>query len=151
MQTRVGKKIKKTTRKRTSDAGFSLIELLVVLGILALVATLSAPYVLRYLGTAKSQTAKTQIANLVSAVELYYLDVSAYPNQSIGPSALLQAPPEVKGWNGPYIRQKTAIVDPWQRPYVYRLPGKNGAFDIYSLGRDGKPDGTGEDADVTSW
>ena len=135
----------------TSDAGLTLVELLVVLAILALVATLVAPQVLRYLGSAKSQTSEAQIGNLVSAVELYFLDVSQYPPQSTGLGALQIAPDGAKGWNGPYLRQQKAIIDPWGRPYIYRFPGKHGAFDIYSFGRDGQPGGDGEDRDVTSW
>lgn len=137
--------------RRSGQTGLTLVELLVVLAILAMVATLAAPRAMRYLGYARGQTTKTQINNLVSAVELYYLDVSDYPPQASGLKALLEAPDGVVAWNGPYIRPSKAIVDPWGRPYVYRFPGEQGTFDIFSLGKDGKPGGEGEDQDVTSW
>lgn len=133
------------------DAGLTLIELLVVLGILSLFAALAAPQVLRYLGSARSETAKTQIGNLVSAVELYYLDVGSYPPQDAGLKALTEAPAQARAWNGPYLKKSGALVDPWGRPYLYRHPSQHGAFEIVSLGRDGQAGGDGEDHDITSW
>lgn len=134
-----------------ADAGLTLVELLVVLGILALVTSVAAPQVLRYLGTAKTGTARTQLSHLVSAVELYFIDVGAYPPQDIGLKALLEAPAETSRWNGPYLKKEMALIDPWGRPYSYRFPGQRGDMDIFSLGRDGQTGGTGEDADLTSW
>jgi general secretion pathway protein G len=135
-----------------TDAGFTLIELLVVLGILVMLATLVAPQVLRYLGGARSDAAKTQINSLLSATELYYLDVGAYPPSDQGLNALIVAPPQAKRWNGPYLKKGgLAPLDPWGKPYVYQFPGKHGSVDIFSLGRDGQPGGSGEDADVASW
>lgn len=133
------------------DAGLTLVELLVVLAILSLFAALAAPQVLRYLGSARSGTAKTQIANFVSAVELYYLDVGSYPPQDLGLKALVEAPPQAPGWKGPYVKKASALNDPWGRPYVYRQPGQHGAFEILSLGSDGQAGGEGDDQDVTSW
>lgn len=133
------------------DAGLTLIELLVVLAILSLFAALAAPQVLRYLGSARSETAKAQIANLVSAVELYYIDVGSYPPQDTGLKSLTEAPAQAKGWNGPYLKKTGALSDPWGKPYLYRHPGQNGPFEILSLGRDGQVGGDGEDRDVTSW
>lgn len=134
-----------------ADAGLTLIEVLIVLAIIALFATIAAPQVLRYLGTAKSETARTQVANLVSAVELYYLDVGQYPSAETGLSALVDRPANQPRWRGPYIKKSSALVDPWDRPYRYRRPGEQGDFDIFSLGRDGEPGGEGEDADIRSW
>ncbi|HJZ34010.1 MAG TPA: type II secretion system major pseudopilin GspG [Hyphomicrobiaceae bacterium] len=133
-----------------SDAGFTLFELLVVLGILALLATFAAPQVLRYLGKARSETAKIQINALASAVELYALDNGGYPPQQVGLGALMQAPPGALRWAGPYLKKAEGLVDPWGRPYQYRNPGRSGPFDIFTLGRDNAPGGTGEDQDVAN-
>lgn len=136
---------------RQDTRGLTLIELLVVLGILALFATLAAPQVLRYLGSAKSQTAQTQIGHLVSAVELYFIDVGDYPGATQGLESLVENKSGIAGWSGPYIKKKSSLIDPWKRPYIYSHPGKHGAFDLLSYGRDGKELGDGEDRDITSW
>ncbi len=133
-----------------ANAGLTLVEVLVVLGILALVGAIATPQVLRYLGAAKTQAAQTQISNLTSALELYYLDTSRYPDQRQGLTALVTDPGDVKGWNGPYIRQPRALTDPWGRPYLFRSPGKKSPFDVFSLGRDGVEGGDGEDKDVST-
>lgn len=133
-----------------SQAGFTLIELLIVLGILALLASLAAPQVLRYLGTARTETAKIQINAIVSALELYALDNAGYPPQQAGLAALMQPPQGATRWNGPYLKKAQGLVDPWGRPYQYRAPGRSGPFDVFTLGRDNAPGGTGEDRDVTN-
>jgi general secretion pathway protein G len=138
------------TAPRGGDAGFTLIELLIVLGILALLASVAAPQVLRYLGTARTETAKIQINAIASALELYALDNGGDPPQQIGLKALMEAPQGAARWNGPYLKKAQGLVDPWGRPYQYRQPGRAGPFDIFSLGRDNAPGGTGEDRDVTN-
>jgi general secretion pathway protein G len=132
------------------QAGFTLFDLLVVLGILALLATFAAPQVLRYLGKARSETAKIQINALASAVELYALDNGGYPPQQAGLSALMQPPPGAVRWAGPYLKKAEGLVDPWGRPYQYRNPGRNGSFEIFTLGRDNTSGGAGEDQDVSN-
>lgn len=132
------------------DAGFTLIELLIVLGILALLAGLAAPQVLRYLGTARSETAKIQINSIVSALELYALDNAGYPPQQVGLGALMQAPQGATRWNGPYLKKAQGLIDPWGHPYQYRIPGRSGHFDLFTLGRDNAPGGAGEDRDVSN-
>jgi len=132
------------------QAGFTLFELLVVLGILALLATFAAPQVLRYLGKARSETAKIQINAIASAVELYALDNGGYPAQQVGLGALMQSPPGAVRWAGPYLKKAEGLIDPWGRPYQYRNPGRNGSFEIFTLGRDNAPGGAGEDQDVTN-
>lgn len=139
-----------TARRVGTDAGFTLIELLIVLGILALLATLAAPQVLRYLGKARTETAKIQINAISSALELYALDNGVYPPPQIGLGALVQRPHGATRWNGPYLKKAAGLVDPWGRPYLYRLPGRAGAFDVFTLGRDNAPGGTGEDNDVAN-
>jgi general secretion pathway protein G len=134
-----------------ADAGFTLLELLVVLGILTLIATVAAPQVLGYLGQARSQAAQVQIKNIATALELFYLHNGGYPNEQIGLTALVKAPAGVPTWQGPYLKSADGLSDPWGRPYQYRVPGRYGQFDIYTLGRDNKEGGGGEDRDVKSW
>lgn len=133
---------------REEEAGFTLVELLVVLAIIALLATLIGPKVLGYLGGAKRDTAQMQIRNLSSAVDLYYLSTGLYPAPEQGLQALTEPPQGVAGWSGPYIQNKSALTDPWGHPYLYERT-RNG-YAVKSLGRDGKPGGEGEDADLTS-
>ena len=132
------------------DAGFTLLELLVVLGIIALLATVAAPQVLRYLGTARTETAKAQLSALSTAVELYALDNGGYPPPQVGLASLMQAPTGATRWRGPYLKKAEGLVDPWGRPYQYRVPGRNGPFEVFTLGRDNAPGGAGEDQDVAN-
>jgi general secretion pathway protein G len=131
-----------------TEAGFTLVELLVVLAIIAMLATLIGPKVIGYLGGARRDTAAMQIRNLSSAVDLYYLAAGTYPTQDQGLGALVEAPPGQAGWNGPYIQNKSALTDPWGHAYLYQATGKG--YLIGSLGRDGKAGGSGEDADISS-
>ena len=137
-------------RRARREAGFTLIELLIVLGILALLASVTTPQVLRYLGTARTETGRVQISAIVSALELYAIDNGGYPPQEVGLTALLQAPQGAIQWNGPYLKKAQGLLDPWGRQYQYKVPGRAGPFDVYMLGRDNAPDGTGEDRDITN-
>jgi general secretion pathway protein G len=139
------------SRRRGREDGFTLIELLVVLAILGLLIGLVAPQVMKYLGRARSDAARVQIQNIAGALDLYRLDMRRYPNQQEGLQALVEMPPGTNGWNGPYLQQKKVPLDPWNRPYVYRIPGEHGEYDLYTLGADNAPGGTGEDQDVTNW
>ncbi|HWB47880.1 MAG TPA: type II secretion system major pseudopilin GspG [Stellaceae bacterium] len=138
-------------RSTPAEAGFSLIELLVVLAILGLLIGLVAPPVIRYFGRAKSDVAKVQIHDLESALDLYRLDLGRYPGQSEGLSALVEKPAGLDRWQGPYLKQKTVPADPWGHPYRYRIPGEHGEYDLYSLGADDAPGGTGENQDIANW
>jgi general secretion pathway protein G len=138
------------TKHNTRDAGFTLIELLVVLGIIAMLATFVGPQVLRYLGKARSDTARAQISAISTALELYALDVGTFPPQQAGLSALIQQPANIPNWRGPYLKRAEGLADPWGRPYNYKFPGSKGAPEVSTLGRDNAPGGTGEDADITS-
>jgi general secretion pathway protein G len=131
-----------------AQAGFTLIELLIVLGILALLAGIATPQVLRYLGKARTEAAKVQINAISSALELYALDNGGYPPGQVGLVALVQQPQGASRWNGPYLKKAQGLTDPWGRPYQYRFPGRAGSFEVFSLGRDNAPGGTGEDSDI---
>jgi general secretion pathway protein G len=131
--------------------GFTLVELLVVLAILGLLVALAAPRVIQYLSKAKTDTAEIQIEKLGGVLDLYRLEVGRYPTQEEGLEALVERPPQVDNWNGPYLKNRESLTDPWGEPYVYRHPGEHGDYDLYSLGADGKDGGDGEDRDVTSW
>ncbi len=140
-----------TPTKPRPDAGFTLLELLVVLAIMGLLAAIVAPQVLKYLGSSRSQTAKVQIQNIDAAAELFRLDVGRYPTPEEGLTALVTAAPSAQGWNGPYLQKATALKDPWGQPYLYRAPGQHGEIDVYTLGSDKAEGGTGEAKDVGNW
>lgn len=130
-------------------SGVTILEILVVLAIIALLASVVAPRVIGQLGKAKSQTAALQIDNLVSAVQLFYIDTGRYPSETEGLPALFSEPAGAEGWSGPYLDTEEALSDPWGRDYIYSGEGAEG-FDIQSLGRDGTTGGEGEDADLAS-
>jgi len=135
--------------------GFTLIELLVVIAILAVLAGIVAPAVFRNVGDAKANAAKSQVEVLALALDSYRLDNDQYPTTAQGLAALRTQPTTgeaPRAWRGPYLR-RVVPADPWGRPYVYVAPGRENptSYDLYSLGRDGKTGGEGEDADVTSW
>ena len=137
--------------KDRSEGGFTLIELLVVLVILGLLAAFAAPQVLSYLGQAKTDAARAQVQNIASILDLYRLNVGSYPSEEEGLNALLEPPPDAPRWNGPYVKRRDVLLDPWGELYVYRYPGEFGDYDLYSLGADQAEGGEGEDQDVTSW
>jgi general secretion pathway protein G len=138
-------------RTRQSERGFTLVEMLVVITIIALIMALVGPRVLNYLAESKAKTAKIQIESLATALDLYFLDAGQYPASSEGLTALLQRPGSTVTWNGPYLKGNAVPSDPWGRPYVYRAPGQHGSYDIISFGADGQEGGTGAAADITSW
>lgn len=126
---------------RPREAGYTLIELLVVLAILALLVGISTPMVLSYLDSSKVSTAKIEISNLSSALELYKLAEGDYPTAQQGLSALLVAPPDAVNWTGPFLKGASGVNDPWGHPFHYRIPGEHGEFDLWSDG----PHGTDSD------
>jgi general secretion pathway protein G len=135
-------------KTKHGQRGFTLIELLVVLVILGLLAGLVGPQILRYLGSAKSDTAQLQIAELG---DLFHLEVGRYPTTDEGLQALVEEPTGVSNWNGPYLKKKTIPKDPWGNEYSYRSPGENGVYDLYSLGQDNMEGGEDENEDIVSW
>jgi general secretion pathway protein G len=141
----------KRADRRKGEQGYSLLELLVALAILSLIIAIAAPRLIGYFEASKAKTAKIQIANLSTAMDLYYLSNGGYPTEQQGLKALVEKPEGATAWDGPYLNKADGIIDPWGRPYVYRQPGVHGKFDIASFGADGKEGGTGEDADLGSW
>jgi general secretion pathway protein G len=136
-------------------AGFTLIEILVVIAVLAMLAALVAPNVFQHVGTARDATARSQIELLGAALDAYRLDNGRYPSTDQGLEALQSAPnvePFPTNWRGPYLR-KAVPADPWGNPYIYISPGEINprGYDLLSLGADGQPGGEGDDADVVSW
>ena len=135
--------------------GFTLIEILVVITVIAILASLVTPMVFRNVGDAKTSAARAQVEILGLALDAYRLDNDYYPSTAQGLEALRLIPagePAARNWRGPYLK-KLVPPDPYGRPYVYRSPGEVNpeSYDVVSLGRDGEPGGTGEDADITSW
>ena len=137
--------------RRREQGGFTLVEILVVIAIIALIVSLVGPRVLNYLGESKVKAAKIQIQGFLSALDLFNLDTGRYPTTSEGLVALIRSPGNIPSWNGPYLKSGSVPDDPWGKPYVYRSPGEHGAYDIMSYGSDGNEGGTGTAADITSW
>src|ERR1700737_883095 len=122
-----------------NDAGYTLLELLVVMGILALLSAGAIPQLMGYFGKAKTQSVQLQIENIGTALELYYMENGSYPSAGVGLKALVEATPEAPRWNGPYLKKAKNLLDPWGRPYQYNYPVSNGEYEVYSLGPNGKP------------
>lgn len=130
--------------------GFTLLELLVVIVIIGLLAAYVGPKYFSQLGKSEVTIAKAQIEAFEKSLDTYRLDVGRYPSTEEGLAALLAAPASAGAkWNGPYLK-KGVPPDPWGHPYQYKAPGSKGEFEIVSLGRDGQPGGSGEDADISS-
>ncbi|MES2755719.1 MAG: type II secretion system major pseudopilin GspG, partial [Pseudomonadota bacterium] len=141
-----------TPVRRYAEHGFTLVELMVVIVIIGLLATIVALNVLPATGTARIAKAKTDISTLEQALDQYRLDNINYPSATEGLQALLTPPATLaqpqRYRQGGYI--KKLPEDPWGRAYEFRAPGQKGAFDIVSLGADGQPGGEGENADIVS-
>lgn len=130
--------------------GFTLLELLVVMVIIGLLAGYVAPRYFAEVGKSEVKVARAQIDAFEKALESYRLDVGRLPTTEQGLEALMTQPSGVTKWRGPYLK-KAVPPDPWGKPYQYKQPGDHGDFDIVSLGRDGKPGGQGDDADIVNW
>jgi len=127
--------------------GFTLLELLVVVVIIGLLAGFVAPLYFGQVGKSEVNVAKAQIDALEKALDQYRLDTGHYPSAELGLRALLERPLNEPKWAGPYLRKEVPL-DPWGKPYLYRIPGTKAEFEVISLGRDGQPGGSGEDADI---
>ena len=137
--------------KHVAQSGFTLLELLVVLGIIAMLAGIVGPQVMKHMGESKTKAAKVQIEDLSATIDMYKLDVGTYPTTNEGLNALIESPNTAKRWNGPYLQKSKVPLDPWQNEYHYLSPGEHGKFDLYSYGADAKEGGEGEYQDVVSW
>ena len=135
---------KKLKRKQ---GGFTLLELLVALAILALLATLVGPRVIGYLGTSKSKAALVQIKNIQASIDLYLLDNGHYPKSL---NSLIKNSENTDGWAGPYLKSENGLVDPWGRKFIYKAPGKESDYEISTLGADNSEGGEGENQDIKS-
>jgi general secretion pathway protein G len=130
--------------------GFTLLELLVVVAIIGLLAAYVGPKYFGQIGKAEVKAARAQMDALEKALDNYRLDVGSYPSTQQGLNALFVQPAGVAKWAGSYLK-KGVPADPWGRNYIYKSPGDHGEFDLSSLGRDGAPGGSGEDADINNW
>jgi general secretion pathway protein G len=136
-------------------SGFTLLEIIVVVFILSLLASIVAPRIIGRTDDARVADARLQIRNLETALKLFKMDTGFYPDTQQGMDALLQKP--VTGRvpqnyrEGGYLEHNKIPLDPWSNPYIYISPGLNGEFDIMSYGADGKEGGTGKDADIKNW
>jgi len=136
--------------RRSAARGFTLLELLVVMVIIGLLAGYVGPKFFGQIGKSEVKAAKAQIDALQKALDQYRLDVGRYPSTEQGLAALNTKPADEPKWAGPYLA-KAVPKDPWGNDYQYRSPGEHGEYDLLSLGKDGRPGGEGEDADLTSW
>ena len=136
---------------RSGEAGFTLIEMLVVLVIIGLIMGLVGPRVLTYLADSRAKAARLQIASFANSLDLFAMDVGRYPTTQEGLNALVRRPGGAKVWNGPYLKDNSVPPDPWKNSYVYASPGVHGAYDLLSYGSDGQEGGDGAAADVNNW
>jgi general secretion pathway protein G len=143
--------LKRIARTHQADAGYTLMELLIVLAILGLLTAMATPFVLRYFDHAKVSTARTEVANLSAGLDLFKLDTGRYPTSNEGLKALLTAPAGVENWNGPYIKKAASLGDPWGRPYKYVSPGHHGDYDLFSSGPKGDETDGATKPEAASW
>jgi general secretion pathway protein G len=147
---RILKKSWSATRRtaRQAQRGFTLLELMVVLAILALLGALVGPAVMEQLGGAKVKTTNVQIKDIERALDMYKLGVGRYPTTAEGIAALVNKPGNAVGWTGPYLKETPK--DGWGHDFQYTFPAANGGYEVKSLGADNAPGGDGENADISS-
>jgi general secretion pathway protein G len=134
-----------------ASAGYTLVEMLVVLTIISLILGLVGPRVLAYLGDSRVKTAKLQIESFSSSLDLFYIDAGRYPTSSEGLEALATRPTGIEVWNGPYVKGGRVPNDPWGHAYQYRVAGEQTPpYEITSLGSDGREGGSGNAADISN-
>jgi len=136
--------------KYIKNQGFTLLELLVVMVIIGLLAGYVGPKYFDQISKSEVKTARSQIDALGKALDQYRIDLGHYPTSDQGLNALMQMPSDEPKWLGPYLLKKVPL-DPWGRPYVYKSPGENADYDLYSLGKDGLVGGTKDAEDIVNW
>lgn len=132
------------------NAGFTLFELLVVMLIIGLLASYVGPRYFSQVGKSEVKATRAQMDAFEKALEQYRLDTGHFPTTEQGLGALFARPNNEPKWQGPYLK-KAPPTDPWGTAYLYKAPGDHGEFDLQSLGKDRRPGGNGEDADITNW
>jgi general secretion pathway protein G len=133
------------------QAGFSLVEMLVVLVIIGLIMGLVGPRVLSYLSDSRVKAARLQIESFSNSLDLFYVDAGRYPTTQEGLGALLERPPSADRWSGPYLRGNSVPNDPWGNSYMYRSPGAHGAYDLVSYGSKGREGGENSESEIANW
>lgn len=133
--------------RSSRQVGFTLLELLVVMVIIGLLVGYVAPKYFAQLGKSEVKATRAQIGAISKALDVYRLDTGHYPSQEAGLNALNTAPANEPKWQGPYL-QKAVPLDSWGQPYIYRIPGEKNDYDLFSYGKDGKPGGTDDNADI---
>jgi len=133
-----------------ADDGYTLTEMLVVIGIIALLAAVLTPVLIGQMGRARAKAARLQVDNIATSVEMFRTDVGRYPSAQEGLAALHDEPEGVDGWLGPYVRNEKALLDPWGKPLAYALEAQTLQPSVTSLGADGKVGGRGADADLVA-
>jgi general secretion pathway protein G len=138
---------------RRKVAGFTLVEILIVITIIALLAALVGPRLMGSLSKSQGKTTKAQIEMIATALDNFRLDNGRYPNQEEGLQALIEPPESLASWSGPYLKKRKLPRDAWGLPFVYEVPAKRGGieFDLYSLGADGVEGGEKENAEIGNW
>ena len=131
---KLDRRMLRATRRNRGQAGYTLLELLVVMGILAVLTAIATPQVMGYFNKAKTESVQLQIQNINTALELYYMENGTYPSSDEGLRALVEAPADAPRWNGPYLKQTQALSDPWGHPYQYVYPNDAGQYTVYSPG-----------------
>lgn len=145
-------KVKHITQfHKDAEKGYTLIEVLIVLAIVALLMGIATPLLVNQFNQARSSSARVQVGALAGSVELFFLDVGRYPTEAEGLGALVSAPGGMSDWNGPYVSRASSLIDPWGQAYLYtdNVPGF--PYQIQTLGADTQLGGTNENADITNW
>jgi general secretion pathway protein G len=135
----------------SSGSGFTLIELMVVLLVLVLLASIAGPRVTHYLQKAKIEAAKVQVEALAAAIDSFHLDVGRFPSNDEGLEALISRPADGAKWDGPYVKKKDSLTDPWGHAYRYRFPGQHGDYDVFTLGASEREGGNENGKEIGNW
>jgi len=130
--------------------GFTLIEILIVVVIIGMLASLVGPQLFKKVGSSRQKTAQAQMSMIETALKTFRLDIGRYPTSEEGLKSLVIKPESLRAWDGPYL-EKDVPLDPWSNPYIYKCPAEKSEYEIISYGADGKPEGDGENKDIKSW